>query len=130
MGIKQRQNSCRTHQAQYNNHAKIDGFLAFPAIPFPWALQSIYPVGDKAYTREVVGLQLQSFLLLPKTDGIFQQNRYALFKRRFGSPSAILSGDGIDEETRKVADILWLRYCVVRSKEQIAFARFLSLRFS
>jgi hypothetical protein len=45
-------------------------------------------------------------------------------------PSAILSGDGIDEETRKVADILWLGYFVVRSNEQLAFAGFLSFSFS
>jgi hypothetical protein len=87
-------------------------------------------VGGKAYTREVVGLQLQSFLLLPKTDGIFRQNRYALFKRRFGTPSGILSGDGIDEEAGKVADILRLRYFVVRSNEQIALPGFSRLGFS
>jgi hypothetical protein len=106
MEIKQRQGSCRTHQAQYNNRR----FLCFAGGSLPGGFALIHPVGGKAYTRKVVGLQLQSSPLLPKTDGIFRQNRYALFKRRFGAPSTILSGDGIDEEAGKSLNILWLPY--------------------
>jgi hypothetical protein len=64
------------------------------------------------YTSEARRLQLQSWPLLPKAHGEFRWKRYALFKQRFSKPSTILSGDGIDEETERVAVAL----SVVRSK--------------
>lgn len=103
------QSARRTHQAQYNNRGRDRWFLCFSNDSVCASLRKACidsPSGGTAYTSEVVGLQLQSFLLLPKADGIFQQRRYALFKRRFGTPLAILSGDGINEEAGKVAEHL------------------------
>jgi len=44
-------------------------------------------------------------VLLPKAHGEFPWKRYALFKQRFSKASAIPSGDGLGEETRRIAVI-------------------------